>query len=300
MSGGGAMAGPVLLVGAAGQLGKAILDRLSGLIDVVAATRLDADLERSDTVRALVRRTRPRLIVNAAAYTAVDAAESDGERCAAINAVAPGVLAEEAARFEVPIVHFSTNYVFDGHAPDPYTETAAVAPLSVYGATKAAGERAVAAANARHLIVRTSALYGAAHGNFVSRMLELARELDELRVVADQFVSPTPAWLIADATMRMLSALERGAQPTGIFHITTRGATSWDAFARRILFLDPDRGTQRARAVIGIPTSERPAAAQRPANGVLAVDKFERTFEMPLMDWDAALERTLPAISTCR
>jgi dTDP-4-dehydrorhamnose reductase len=297
MSGVGAETGPVLLVGAAGQLGQALLERLARLGEVVAATRLEADLERPDALRALVRRARPRLVVNAAAYTAVDAAETDQERCARVNAVAPGVLAEEAARIGAPIVHFSTNYVFDGRASDPYTEGAEVSPISVYGATKAEGERAVAAANPRHLIVRTSALYGTGGRSFVSRMLELARSLDELRVVCDQLVSPTPAWLVADTTMQMLAAQERGAPAAGIFHVTTRGATSWDAFARRILQLDPGRATHRARAVIGIPTGARPAAARRPANGVLDVGKVERVLATSLVAWDVALARTLPDLA---
>ncbi len=300
MTSGGRSTGPILLVGAAGQLGTALAPRLARLGALVRATRADADLERPDDIRDLVRRVRPRIVVNAAAYTAVDDAERDEARCARLNTVAPTVLAEESATLGVPFIHYSTNYVFDGGQPAPYAETAETSPLGVYGATKAHGERGVVGANPRHVILRTAALYGHTGRNFMRRVLELARERDELRMVNDQFISPTPAWLVADATVTVISQLftER-ADTYGVFHLTTTGAASWHEFARRILALDPHSASQRAKSVVAIDTKDYPTPARRPPNGVLSVDRFERTFGHRLPPWDDALRRTLEDPGAC-
>lgn len=300
MTGGARQAGPILLLGAAGQLGSALAPRLARLGRVVRATRADADLERPDDIRALVRRVDPRLVVNAAAYTAVDDAERDEARCTRLNAVAPTVLAEETARLGAPLVHFSTNYVFDGSQVAPYTEGVSTSPLSVYGATKADGERGVAGANPRHLVIRTAAVYGRAGRNFMRRMLDLAREREELRVVDDQFVSPTPAWVLADATLAAVTGLCEGREGArGTFHVTTSGSASWYEFTQRILALDPDQAAQRVRRLVPVGTAEYPTPARRPPNGVLAVERFEREFGHRLPSWEEALQRTLDGEGAC-
>lgn len=284
---------PILLLGAAGQLGAALAPRLARLGAVVCATRTDADLGRADQLRALVRRVRPRLVVNAAAYTAVDDAERDEERCRLVNAEGPAVLAEETARLEAPIVHYSTNYVFDGTAEEPYDEDHSVAPLSVYGATKALGERAVAAANPAHLILRTSGVYGWGGRNFMLRMLALAREREEIQVVDDQFVAPTPATALADATVAVLDqVLSRGAgRVHGTYHLTAAGSTTWHRFAERVLSLDPARAGQRVKRLLAVRTDAFPSAARRPLNGLLSNEKFIRRFGFAIPDWEAELRR---------
>lgn len=281
-------------------MGSALVPRLASFGVVIPATRADVDLERAEDIRALVRRLQPRLVVNAAAYTAVDDAERDAERCARLNTRAPTVLAEETVRLGVPLIHYSTNYVFDGEASAPYPETAPTSPLGVYGATKAEGERGVAGASPRHVILRTAAVYGCTGRNFMRRMLELAREREELRVVDDQRVSPTPAWVVADATRAVVSDLFDGRdEACGIFHVTTTGAASWHEFATQILALDPDRELHRARRVVAIRTTDYPTPARRPVNGVLAVDRFQRTFGVDLPPWEDALRQTLEDAATC-
>ena len=296
MSGAETAERPILLVGARGQVGAALAPRLAALGAVVAVSRAEADLERPDDLRALVRRVRPRAVVNAAAYTAVDDAERDAERCRRINAEAPGVLAEEAERLGAPFVHYSTNYVFDGEAPAPYREDDAVAPLGVYGATKVEGEMAVAAATDAHLILRTAGVYGWAGRNFMRRILALAREREELQVVDDQLVAPTPASVVADATVAAVQQVltaERKDGLYGIYHLTSGGATSWFGFAERILALDPARAGQRTTRLRAVSSTEFPAAARRPRNGLLDNDKFMRRFGVTLPAWDVALRRTL-------
>lgn len=285
---------PILLLGAGGQVGRALAPRLARLARVVGALRADADFERPDELRALVRRVQPRVLVNAAAYTGVDDAERDAARCSRINAVAPAVLAEEASRLGVPIVHYSTNYVFDGAQQEPYREDAKPSPLSVYGATKLAGELAVADANPQHLILRTAGVYARTGRNFVRRMLELAHTRAEIRVVDDQLVSPTPAWLVADATVDALRRLdEGGGRAWGTYHLTTAGSASWFAFARRILVLDRAAATQRVTSLVATSSADYRTPARRPPNGVLAIDRFEDEFGRRLPRWDDALLRTM-------
>ena len=301
MTGVSPLIGPVLLLGAAGQLGQALAPRLARLGAVVPLTRADVDLERLDDVRALVRRVRPGLVVNAAAYTGVDDAEGHEARCRLVNEMVPAVLAEETARLRVPLVHFSTNYVFDGLQPMPYTEDVPPSPLSVYGATKADGERAVAAANPRHLIVRAAAVYGGSGRTFMRRILELAREREELRVVDDQYVSPTPAWVLAHATVAAIDhLLAEHPAAQGLLHLTTTGAASWHAFALRILELDPDRAAHRVRSVVAVDTAGYPTPARRPANGVLDTGKAERELGIRLPGWEEALRRTWAGEGACR
>ena len=286
---------PILLLGAAGQVGMELVPRLAALGRVVAATRADADLERAEELVALVRRVEPAVVVNAAAYTAVDDAERDEARCLRVNTDAPAVLAQEAARLGAPIVHFSTNYVFDGNAATPYVEDDPIAPLGVYGATKAAGEVAVQAANPAHLILRTSAVYAPTGRNFVRRILALAREREELQVVDDQLVAPTPAFALADATVTMLGHLlaARRDDLFGVYHLTSAGAATWFAVAERILALDPAPGEQRTTRLRPVRSEAFPTPARRPLNGLLNNDKAMRRFGVALPSWDASLQRAL-------
>lgn len=288
---------PILLLGAGGQVGSALVRPLARLGEVRCASRADADLEQPEQVRRLVRQVAPRLLVNAAAYTAVDAAERDQERCLRVNADAPRVMAEETARLGVPLVHFSTNYVFDGASTEPYRETDPVSPLGVYGRTKALGESAVAAANPDHLILRTSAVYGWTGHNFLLRILAMASEREELRVVNDQFVAPTAASTVADATVAALAGVltDRGRPRFGTYHVTCTGATSWHGFAERIVALDPRPDRRRLKRLLPSATSDFPAAARRPRNGLLDTDAFTRTFGYAPPSWDDDLRRTMTA-----
>jgi dTDP-4-dehydrorhamnose reductase len=293
MTGDGSAGRPILLLGNGGQVGAALATRLAVLGPVVSAGRADADLTRPAELRTLVRRVAPRAIVNAAAYTAVDAAERDESACHRVNAEAPGVLAEEARRLGAPIVHYSTNYVFDGEAAAPYREDAPTAPLGVYGRTKALGELAVAAATPAHLILRTSGVYGWTGQNFMLRILALGREREELQVVDDQLVAPTPASMVADATVAAMRQVLDGRAGYGLYHLTTTGATSWHGFAERLLALDPSRGEQRVKRVVAVRSEQFPTAARRPRNGVLDNDKFQRQFQVALPDWESELRRTI-------
>jgi dTDP-4-dehydrorhamnose reductase len=283
---------PTLLVtGANGQVGWELQRALAPLGSVVALGRHDADLTDVPRLRDLVRELRPAAIVNAAAYTGVDQAETERELAHAVNGRAPGVLAEEAARLGALIVHYSTDYVFDGAKRAPYREDDPVAPLGAYGETKLAGERAVAAVGGAHLVLRTSWVYGTRGRNFLRTMRRLAREREELRVVDDQHGSPTPARLVASVTA---ATLARHALPGGfslpealwgVHHVTTRGQTTWHAFAEAILAMDPGRADHRTRSVIQITTREFPTPARRPSYSVLDVSRTERSFMLTLPDW---------------
>ena len=273
----------ILLLGASGQVGRELSRELSAFAGVAAPTSAELDLTSATAIRDAVRASRPLLIVNAAAYTAVDAAESNAERCAAINAHAPGVLAEEAEKNGAYFIHFSTDYVFDGSKTTPYVETDETNPLGVYGRTKRDGELAVLANCQRHLIFRTAWVY-AAHGkNFARTMRRLARERDELRVVNDQIGAPTSAPAIAAGVARVLRVLQREPERvmsvSGIYHMTAGGQTTWFEFARTILADEP-RVTIRP-----ITTAEYPTPAKRPAYSVLDNSKLERVFGVKLPTW---------------
>ena len=286
---------PILLIGAAGQVGAALAPRLAALGSVVCAVRADADLESPDDLRELVRRVQPRLIVNAAAYTAVDHAERDAERCRRVNADAPGALAEAAAQLGAPLVHFSSNYVFDGRASESYREDDPTAPLNVYGATKALGERAIAATHSAHLIFRTAGVYGWTGRNFMLRILALAQEREEIAVVNDQLVAPTTSSLVADTAVVVVSRVlmpDRGEGLFGTYHLTSAGATTWFEFAERILVLEQLRSSQRAARIRAVNSDEFPAAARRPRNGLLNTDKLANRFGVALPDWETELRRT--------
>jgi dTDP-4-dehydrorhamnose reductase len=274
----------ILLLGASGQVGHELARHLSAFARVTAPTSRELDLTSSDAIRAAVRERRPLLVVNAAAYTAVDAAESDAERCAEINAVAPGILAEEAHRGGAYFIHFSTDYVFDGTKTTPYVETDETNPLSVYGRTKRDGELAVAANCERYLIFRTAWVYAARGKNFALTMRRLAGERDELKVVNDQVGAPTSAAAIANGVAGVLGALktnpELAVSASGIYHMTAGGQTTWFDFARTIL-----AGNDRCTS-LPITTAEYPTAAKRPRHSVLDNAKLVRVFGVQLPPWE--------------
>ena len=290
-----------LVFGAEGQLGFELVRELASLGTVVGLARSDADLTSADGVRAAVRGARPTVVVNAAAYTAVDAAEANATECHLVNAVAPGVMAEEAARAGAAMVHFSTDYVFDGALHRPYTEADAPNPLSVYGATKRDGELAVEAAGGAYLTFRLSWVYGLRGRNFLRTMLRLARERDELAVVHDQVGAPTWSRLAAAGVAQALAvgarspAGIRGAigDARGVYHLSAAGATSWHGFATALLEHDPARHEQRARVVRAIATHEYPTAARRPPYSVLDNDRVAARFGVRLAGWDVGLLQAL-------
>jgi dTDP-4-dehydrorhamnose reductase len=281
----------ILLLGSSGQVGHAFEARNPFAGDLVLATRRDCDLRYEESLRALIRQVRPNVIVNAAAYTAVDKAESDRETCFVVNATAPGVIASEAAALGAKLVHFSTDYVFDGAKAGPYHEEDPTGPRNVYGASKLAGERAIAEAGGEFLILRTSWVYSNHGANFLKTMLRLGAERPELRIVADQHGAPTSADAIAGATIRMLKNIAAGFWVSGVFHMTAAGATTWHGFASAIFA----RAVGKAPALVPITTAEYPTPAARPANSVLSNDKFATAFGFRLPDWKEQLAAVIAA-----
>lgn len=274
----------ILLIGSAGQLGFELARALPACGEVVALDRAALDLADADAVVAAVRDARPGLIVNAAAYTAVDRAESEAGQADAINARAPGILAEEAKRAGALFIHYSTDYVFDGEATAPYDEQAVPHPINTYGRSKLGGERAIAAVGGPSLVLRTSWVYGLRGQNFLTTMRRLAAEREELRVVADQTGTPNWTRSLADATALIVG---RGsaelAERAGLYHLSASGSTSWFEFARAIF-----AGADRPR-VVPITSAEYPTAARRPRHSVLASGKFTDTFGFALPPWEEML-----------
>ena len=291
----------VLLFGGNGQVGHELRRSLRALGDVVVTTRSGqlpegarcevADFDRPDSLAALVQRVAPAIVVNAAAYTAVDKAEDDVDAAFRTNAEAPGVLARACALRDIPFVHYSTDYVFDGQGSRPYREDDPTAPLGVYGASKLAGEDAIRAAGGRHLILRTAWVYGQHGHNFMKTMLRLGAERDELRVVADQVGTPTPAALIADVTTELLGLRDA---PSGTFHLTPRGDTSWHGFAEAIFEEALALGLiPRAPKVIPIATSDYPTRARRPGYSRLDIGRLEQVLGRALPEWRTGLRQVL-------
>ena len=295
----------ILLFGGNGQVGSELRRSLGPLGDVVATTRSGtledgtacerADFDAPESLAALIERVAPEIVVNAAAHTAVDRAESELDAAFRANAQAPQAIAEACARHGIRLVHYSTDYVFDGRGTRPYREDDPTAPAGVYGASKLAGEEAIRASGAPHLILRTAWVY-AAHGrNFLRTILRLAGERDELRVVADQIGTPTPATLIADATARVLA---QPATRSGTWHLTATGATSWHGFAEAIMQGAHARGLiARIPRVLPIATADYPTPAARPAYSVLDCSALQRDFGIALPDWQEGLSRTLDELA---
>ena len=292
----------ILLLGATGQVGMALKRTLPALGTLEACDRSKIDLGSASMIRSAVREFKPTLIINAAAYTTVDRAESEAELAMAINGVAPGVLAEEAKNLGALLVHYSTDYVFDGTKPEAYLEDDPARPLSVYGQTKLAGERAIRNARGSYLIFRTSWVYGNEGTNFMKTMLRLAKERDHLRVVADQIGAPTTSQAIATATAECLARFR--ARPdqetlTGVYHMTCAGQTSWHGFALAIFDEFSAHGDFKRPKVEAISTQEYPTAAKRPLNSILCNAKLLAGFGVRLPQWRPALQHTLQQIRTC-
>jgi dTDP-4-dehydrorhamnose reductase len=291
----------ILLFGANGQVGHELRRSLAPLGTLVCTTRSGllgdgtscetADFDQPSTLAALIDRVAPDVVVNAAAHTAVDRAEDEPEAAFRTNALAPEAIARACAERGALLVHYSTDYVFDGTAARPYREDDPTAPLGVYGASKLAGEQAIAGSGVRHMIFRTAWVYAAQGSNFLRTMLRLAGERDELRVVADQVGTPTSAALIADVTA---TALSSNAPPSGLWHLTASGHCSWHGFAEAIMSRAVERGLiPRAPRVVAIPTSAYPTRARRPAWSCLDTSALQRDFGVVLPDWQQGLDRVL-------
>jgi len=284
----------ILLTGKTGQVGFELQRSLAPLGEVIALDAEDLDLASPDAIRKKVREIKPQIIVNAAAYTAVDHAESEPDLAMKVNGVAPGVLAEEAKRLDALLVHYSTDYVFDGTKSGPYTETDAPNPLSVYGRSKLAGDQAIQATGVPHYIFRTSWVYAARGQNFVQTMLRLGRERSELRIVDDQIGAPTWARFIAEATAQVLRQLGDGHKAigdrAGIYNLTATGAVSWYGFASAIFAEAKAQLGTTTPKLIPITTAEYPLAARRPANSCLDNSKLTRTFGLTPPSWNEMLK----------
>jgi dTDP-4-dehydrorhamnose reductase len=290
----------LLVTGASGQVGWELLRSLAPLGDVIACGRERMDLANPDAIRRVVREVRPDVLVNPAAWTAVDRAEMEAEAAAAINATAPGVMAEECRRLGAMLVHYSTDFVFDGSGTMPWSEDDPTKPINTYGATKLAGEEAVRQVGATHLILRTSWVYSLRGSNFLKTMVRLAQRTDELRVVDDQFSAPTSAAALADLTAQMINrhyTADRFMALTGTYHACCSGRTNWHGFAVAILENLAGRTVQREALQVprlptihAISTSDYPLPARRPANSQLALDKLHRDWELTMPDWRTAMQ----------
>lgn len=285
----------ILLLGKNGQVGWELLQTLSGSGEVTALGRDDLDLSIPDQIRRRVQEIKPDLIVNGAAYTAVDKAEQEPELAMSINGIAPGILAEEAKKIGAALVHYSTDYVFNGNKKSPYTEDDAPSPVSVYGKTKLAGDMAIQAVGVPHLIFRTGWVYGLRGKNFLLTMQRLAQEGKDIRVVDDQIGAPTWCRVIAESTAQIISQLFQGtpAQGTagireysGVYNMTCSGQTSWHGFAKAIL----DQAGLSPSSLTAIPTTEYPTPAARPRYSVLSNARREKIFQSLSPAWEDSLK----------
>lgn len=293
----------ILLLGKNGQLGWELQRSLAPLGELIAldrhGTELCGDLTRLQALAATVQRVRPDVIVNAAAYTAVDKAESEPEAARLINALAPGVLAQEAHKLGAWLLHYSTDYVFDGSGSQPWREADTPAPLSVYGQTKLEGEQLIAAHCSRHLVFRTSWVYAARGTNFARTMLRLAQERERLTVIDDQFGAPTGAELLADVSAHAIRHVLQHPQHAGIYHLAAAGETTWHEYAKHVL---DQVGRARSamkivvKEVAPVPTSAFPTAARRPHNSRLDTARLQATFGLTLPAWQQGVDRMLAEI----
>lgn len=293
----------ILLTGKNGQVGFELRRSLGVLGEVIAVDLAECDLSSEVAIRNLCQQVRPDVIVNPAAYTAVDKAESERELAFAVNAVAPGIFASEAERLGALLVHYSTDYVFDGEKQGAYQEDDPTNPQSVYGASKLAGEQAIRESTARHLIFRTSWVVGAHGGNFAKTMLRLAADRDALNIVADQFGAPTSAALLADVTAHVVRMASLGGAdqgfPYGVYHLVAGGVTNWHEYASYVI--ERARAEGRAikvapDAIKAIASCDYPTPAKRPTNSRLSTEKFKAAFGLNLPDWHEGIDHILDQI----
>ncbi|MEO8279109.1 MAG: dTDP-4-dehydrorhamnose reductase [Ideonella sp.] len=293
----------VLLLGKGGQVGWELQRSLATLGEVVAldfdSTEFSADFSKPESLAATIRAIAPQIIVNSAAHTAVDKAESEPELARAINASAPGVLAREAAASGAWLLHYSTDYVFDGSGSTPWVEDSQTGPLSVYGRTKLEGEAAIRASGCRHLILRTSWVYAARGGNFAKTMLRLAGERDQLKVINDQIGAPTGAELLADLSAHALRTALQRPEVAGTYHAVAAGETSWHGYARHVIDFARSAGQPikvATNAIEAVPTCAFPTPAKRPGNSRMATTKLRETFGVTLPDWRVGVDRMLTEV----
>ncbi|RZI31516.1 dTDP-4-dehydrorhamnose reductase [Pseudomonas orientalis] len=283
----------ILITGQHGQVSQALQQRLQGLGELVVLGRDQLDLANAEQIRQQVRAHRPDLIINAAAHTAVDQAESEPDAAFAINAIAPGILAEEAKALGIPLIHYSTDYVFDGSKPAPYTENDTPNPLGVYGQSKLAGEQAIAAVGGKYLILRTSWVYSSHGKNFLLTMQRLLQEKPQMRIVADQIGAPTWAGTIADSTRALIERWQAGdAGEWGVYHLTAQGETSWFGFAEAIGEQLRAEGKPCAE-LEAIPSSAYPTPAMRPLNSRLDCSRLQQQWHVSQPQWQDALHECL-------
>jgi dTDP-4-dehydrorhamnose reductase len=289
----------ILLLGAGGQLGQEIIARAGELeIEVAARSRAQTDITEAGMVEAAVRQTRPDIVVNAGAYTKVDKAESEPDQAFRVNATGPGVIAAACAIAGVPLIHISTDYVFDGTKSSPYVESDSTAPLGVYGASKLAGEEAVRGCHKKHLILRTSWVYGKYGANFLKTMLRLAGERSELKIVADQYGSPTSTADLAEVIFKLAPKLVAGGERTnwGTYHFTGDGETNWCQFADEIL-RRREKWVGSRPTLTPITSAEYPTPARRPSNSVLSNDLFKTTFRLSARPWQQSVSDVVDALT---
>jgi dTDP-4-dehydrorhamnose reductase len=283
----------VLISGQHGQVSRELQRRLGRVGELIVLGRDQLDLAQPEQIRQQVQKVRPDLIINAAAHTAVDLAESEPETAFAINAVAPGIFAEEALKLGIPLIHYSTDYVFDGMKVGPYNEDDTPNPLGVYGKSKLAGERAITDVQGKHLILRTSWVYSAHGRNFLLTMQRLLQERPEVRIVADQIGAPTWAGTIANSTLALIERWQAGKAPTwGTYHLTAQGETSWFGFAQAIGEALRQQGKPCAN-LLPIPSSDYPTPAARPLNSCLDCSRLQREWGISQPDWQLALRECL-------
>jgi len=293
----------ILLFGKNGQVGWELQRALAPLGEVIAldadSTGLSADFSNPELLTATLREVAPHWIVNAAAHTAVDKAESESDLARAINATAPGVLAREAATLGAWLMHYSTDYVFDGSGSTARAEDAPTGPLGVYGATKLEGEELIRASGCQHLIFRTSWVYAARGGNFARTMLKLAQDRDALKVIDDQIGAPTGADLLADLSAHAMRCVALQPQHGGTYHAVASGHTSWHGYATHVIETARARGVPirvAREAIAAVPTSSFPTPARRPANSRLDTQKLRNTFGLQLPDWQSGVDRMLAEV----
>lgn len=294
----------ILLTGVRGQVGHMLQKKLKSY-QILTLSRNELDLTSTDAIRQVVQKFQPDLIINPAAYTSVDKAESEGELAFAINATAPRVLAEEAAKLGAAIIHFSTDYVYDGRKIGEYTEADTVNPMSVYGKSKLAGEEAIRAVGLPHLILRTSWVYGAHGKNFLKTILRLAGEREKLTIVADQFGAPTSSESIADAVIELIGKWQpQQDSQAGTYHFTNTGSTSWHGFSCEIIkeynaladVRDWPALKTNVENIIAITTADYPTPAARPANSCLNNGKLKQIFDLELPSWQQALQQVMRSL----